>query len=172
MSVARWLCVVVVVALVLPTLSAQEPAKPGPELDVLKKLEGSWDTTMKVEGKESKGTVVYKMELGGLWLTGALESNLFGQKFSGRSLDTFDAAKKKYTGIWVDSMGTAPVLMEGTYDKEKQAMTMAGEGPGMDGKPAKYRSVTKFSDANTVEMTMFIGDTKEPSFTIIYKRKK
>ena len=85
---------------------------------------------MKAGGKESKGTVTYKMELGGLWLAGAMESELFGQKFTGKSLDTYDPAKKKYVGVWVDSMSTAPVTMEGTYDKEKKTLTMAGEGPG------------------------------------------
>ena len=52
------------------------------------------------------------------------------------------------------------------------AMTMTGEGPGMDGKATKYRSVSKYPDEDTVEMTMYIGDGKEPTFTVIYKRKK
>jgi hypothetical protein len=33
---------------------AQEPAKPGPEHDMLKKWEGTWDATMKMAGAESK----------------------------------------------------------------------------------------------------------------------
>ena len=33
------------------------------------------------------------MELGGLWLVGSLQSDLDGQKFHGKSLDTYDAAK-------------------------------------------------------------------------------
>src|SRR5262249_2535192 len=76
--------------LTAPAFSQQPPAKPGPELDRLKKLEGTWDTTMKVGGMENKGTTVYKMELGGLWLAGSLNADLGGQKFSGKSLDSFD----------------------------------------------------------------------------------
>ena len=46
------------------------------------------------------------------------------------------------------------------------------EGPGMDGKPAKYKSVTKMPDPDTMEMTMYIGDGKDPMFSVTYKRKK
>jgi hypothetical protein len=97
---------------------------------------------------------------------------MFGTKFTGKSLESFSPVKKKYVSIWVDSMSTAPVIMEGTYDREKKTMSMAGEGPGMDGKPTRYRSVTKMPDADTMEMTMWIGGGKEPTFTVTYKRKK
>lgn len=157
--------------LVAPTF-AQEGLKPGPEHKILAKQEGTWDTTMKAGGMEYKGTVTYKMELGGMWLVGSMESDLFGQKFSGKSLDSYDPAKKKYVSVWVDSMSASPVRMEGTYDKEKKTMTMAGEGPGMDGKATKYKSVTKMPDDNTTVMTMYIGDAKDPAFTVTYKRKK
>ena len=156
--------------LAVPTWS-QEMPRPGPEHKLLKNLEGTWDTTMKAGGKESRGKVTYKMELGGLWLAGSLESEMFGTKFSGKSLESYNPVKKKYVSVWVDSMSTAPVIMEGTYDKEKKTLTMAGEGPGMGGKPTRYKSVSKMPDADTVEMTMWIGDGKEPMFTITYKRK-
>ena len=74
--------------------------------------------------------------------------------------------------VWVDSMSTVPVNMEGTHDKEKKTITMTGEGPGMDGKMTRYRSVSKMPDADTLEMTMWIGDGKDPVFTVTYKRRK
>jgi Protein of unknown function (DUF1579) len=150
---------------------AQEPAKPGPEHKILMSQEGAWDTTMKMGGMEFKGVVTNKMDLGGLWLVGSMESDIGGQKFSGRSLDTYDAGKKKYVGIWCDSMSTTPLIMEGTYDPEKKTMTMIGDGPGMDGKPTKWRSVSEMPDKNTIEMSMYVGDAKDPMFTITYKRK-
>ena len=112
------------------------------------------------------------MELGGLWLVANLESELFGQKFTGKGLDTYDPAKKKYIGYWFDSMGTSPVSMEGTHDKATKTMTMEGTGPGMDGKPMKYKSVSVMADDDTINFTMFMGDGKDPAFTIVYKRKK
>lgn len=158
--------------LVTMPLAAQEMPKPGPEHALLKTREGTWETTMKAGGQDSKGTVTYKMGLGGFWLTGDMDSEMFGAKFLGHSLESYNPVKKKYVSIWVDSMSPAPVTMEGTYDKEKKTYTMEGEGPGMDGKSAKFKSVTKVPDADTIEMTMYIGDTKDAAFTVIYKRKK
>ena len=109
----RVCAVALVVALTTPSVRAQEPPKPGPEHEMLKKMEGNWDLVMKFGGMETKGTVVYKMELGGLWLAGSLESELFGTKFQGKSLDTYDAGKKKFIGVWVDSMCTQPMILGG-----------------------------------------------------------
>jgi hypothetical protein len=151
---------------------AQEVPKPGPEYKILKARVGTWETTMKAGGMENKGTTTFKMELGGLWLVGSLESDLGGQKFYGKSLDSYDAKKKKYIGVWVDSMGTTPLMMEGTYDTAKKTITMIGEGPGMDGKPAKWRSVSHMPNPDTIEMSMYVGGGKEPMFTVTYKRQK
>ncbi len=172
MKTVRCFCVVALALLVAPAARSQDFPKPGPEFDILKKMEGNWDLTMKFGGMESKGTVVYKMEVGGLWLVSNLESDLLGQKFHGKGLDTYDAGKKKYIGIWVDSMTTSPMVLEGTYDKAKKTLTMSGEGPGMDGKPTKYKSVSVMPDDNTINFSMFMGDGADPAFTIVYKRKK
>jgi hypothetical protein len=153
-------------------LFAQEGVKPGPEHAWLKKMEGTWASSMNMGGMESKGSIVYKMELGGLWLTSKMEGDLFGQKFTGQGMDGYDPAKKKYVGIWVDSMGAAPVVMEGDYDKEKKMLKMLGTGPGPDGKSIQYRSVTEYPDDDTMNFKMFMVDSKEPAFTIAYKRKK
>jgi hypothetical protein len=152
--------------------AAQEIPKPGPEHKVLKKMEGIWDTTMKAGDKEHKGTATFKMALGGLWLSGSLESDLDKEKFHGKSMETYDAKKKKYVSVWFDSMSTTPMTMEGTYDEEKKTMTMIGESVGMDGKPAKWKSVSQTKDNDTLVMAMYVGDAKEPMFTVTYKRKK
>jgi hypothetical protein len=172
MKRARCLAAVALALLAAPVAQAQEGPKPGPEHEVLKKMVGNWDLTMKFGGMETKGTVTYKMELGGLWLTSNLESELFGTKFQGKGLDTYDPARKKYVGVWVDSMASSPMLLEGSFDKEKKTLTMTGSGPGMDGKPTKYKSVSVMPDDDTINFSMYIGDGKEPAFTIVYKRKK
>ncbi len=166
-----FLAILAVAAWATPGFS-QEAPKPGPEHEVLKQMVGNWDLTMSFGGMESKGSVVYQMEVGGLWLVGNLKSELFGAKYTGKGLDTYDSSKKKYVGIWIDSMGTSPMILEGTYDKETKTMTMSGDGPGMDGKPTQYKSVTVFKDANTMNFSMYVAGGKEPEFTIVYKRKK
>jgi hypothetical protein len=167
----RSLCVLAMF-LVPSMVVAQEGPKPGPEHEILKKHVGEWSFTMKFGGMETKGTSSYKMDLGGLWLASSLECELFGAKFQGRGMDTYDAAKKKYIGIWVDSMGTQPLVMEGDYDAAKKSLTLVGTGPGMDGKPTTFKSVSLMPDDDTIEFTMYIGETKEPAFTVSYKRKK
>lgn len=172
MKTLRWFCALAVALLVGPAATAQETPKPGPEHEVLKKMEGNWDFVMKFGGMEAKGTTVYKMELGGLWLSSSMETELFGSKFQGKGMDTYDPAKKKYVSVWFDSMGTHPVIMEGTYDKDKKALTLSGDNPGPDGKPTKWKSVSTYVDADTVNFEMFMGDAKDPMFTVTYKRKK
>src|SRR5262249_30723965 len=117
------------------TALAQQPPKPGPEHERLKKLEGAWDATIKVGDQQSKGTMTYKMELGGLWLVSEFPGDFMGMKFQGKGMDGYDPLKKKYVSVWVDSMSNSPLISEGTLDKDGKVLTMSGEGLGMDGKP-------------------------------------
>lgn len=162
------------------SLTAQEgftPPKPGMEHEQLKKLEGTWDATVKMPGadKESKGTMTSKMELGGIWMVSNFKADFGGLPFEGKGMDTYDAAKKKYVGVWVDSMSTTPMVSEGTYDKDKKTLTMVADAPGPDGKPAKYRMVSEYKDMDNYTFTMYVSgkDGKENlMMTIAYKRKK
>lgn len=173
MKSLRWFGVAAVaVALSAPGLRAQEPPKPGPEFDVLKKTVGNWDTTIKMQGAESKGTATYKLDLNGLWVASAFEGELAGMKFSGRGMDTYDAAKKKYVAVWCDSMSTTPMFLEGTYEAAKKTLTLTGEGPGMDGKPTKFKEVVEWKDDDNFVFHMYMGDVKEPMLVVAYKRKK
>jgi hypothetical protein len=175
MTPVRWIGVLVIAGLVAaPAVRAQEIPlpKPGPEHEVLKKLEGTWDATAKGGPVESKGTMVWKMDLNGLWLKADFDGTFGDTKFHGYGMDSYDPVKKKYVGVWIDSMSTSPLVLEGTYDKEKKTLTMSGEGPGMDGKPTKYRTVTEMKDNDNVAFQLFMADQKDPMMTITYKRKK
>jgi hypothetical protein len=162
-------------ALLVPAAPAQPPPpKPGPEHAVFKEREGTWDAAIKAGEGISKGTMVYKLDLGGLWLVSNFKADLGGQPFQGKGLDGYDPARKKYVSIWVDSMSTAPLIFEGSYDKAKSALVMTGEGPGPDGKPTRYRSVTEVKDRDTMVFTLSAGKEGEEAvmMTITYTRKK
>ncbi|HLJ93768.1 MAG TPA: DUF1579 domain-containing protein [Gemmataceae bacterium] len=165
-----------VLALLVSVGFAQPPmAKPGPEHERLKKMEGTWDATIRTPAGESKGTMTYKMELGGLWLVSDFKGEFGGQKFEGKGFDGYDPAKKKYVSVWVDSMSLSPMLSEGTFDKEGKVLTQLGDGPGMDGKMTKYKSVTEMKDPNTILFTLSTADKEgkdQTMLTILYKRKK
>jgi hypothetical protein len=162
--------------LVLATLplSAQPPAppKPGPEHELLKKFEGTWDATVSAMGKESKATATYKLDLGGFWLTEDFKGTFEGQKFEGRGTIGFDPIKKKYVASWVDSMSPSLFVLEGTFDKDGKTLTETGEGP-MEGKMTKMKNVYEFKDKDTIIFTMYsIQDGKDQQmFRITYKRK-
>ena len=157
----------------------QPPARPGPEHAELKKLEGTWDALMKMADvpEAMPAVAIYKMECDGMWLGSDFRMDVPGFKFSGRGLDGYDQNKKKYVGIWVDSMSSAPMLMEGTHDAATKTTTMTGEaaGRGPGGKPEKFKAVTKIADEDHFQFEMLIigDDGKETSaFTIAYTRRK
>jgi hypothetical protein len=167
--------VAMVVSLVFVSAALAQAPQPGAEHEKLKRLEGTWDAVVKMGEGESKGVAVYKMELGGLWLASEFQGEFEGQKFSGRGFDGYDPVKKKFVSVWIDSMSSSPMVTEGTYDKDGKVLTMTGEGPGPDGKPAKYKMTTEHKDKDTLFWTMYGPgpDGKEgPMFTITYKRRK
>jgi len=174
--------VIAVVALLIAGGSAfaQEGAPPaptpGPEHSRMKKLEGIWDAVMTEEsGKKTKGEMVYKMECGGLWLASDFKGEHMGKPFFGKGLDSYDATKKKYNGVWVDSWMTTPLVYEGTYDEQQKTLTCVGECPGPDGKPMKMKMVTKTidDDHETFQMYMIGPDGKEmKAASIEYTRRK
>jgi hypothetical protein len=81
MKTASYVCAAAAALLFAPAARAQEPPKPGPEHEILKKMEGDWDLVMKFGGGESKGTVKYKTAVGA---TSSLSSRQVEQAFRGR----------------------------------------------------------------------------------------
>lgn len=155
---------------------AAEPQlpKPGPEHEALKRFVGEWDTVMSAMGQESKGTAVYKMGPGQFWLTETFKGDVGGQPFEGRSTSGYDPYKKKYVGVWVDSMSPSMMVMEGTFDKDGKTYSETGEMMDENGKPMKVKTVMTFPDKDTMLFTMYgVADGKDQEmFKITYKRKK
>jgi hypothetical protein len=147
------------------------PPKPGPEFDVLRHMVGNWDATVKAGPMEGKCVASYRLECGGLWLVSNFQGTFGSHPFQGKGMDSYDATKKKYVSVWVDSMITSPMVMEGAYDAEKKTLTMSTESPDADGKKSKM--VSEMKDPNTMVATMHSidKDGKEIEvMTITYKR--
>jgi len=150
------------------------PPKPGPEHDMLKRFVGEWDAAVNFMGQEEKATAVYKMGLGGFWLTQHFTGDFGGDKFEGRGTTGYDPFKKKYVSTWVDSVSPSMMLMEGAFDKDGKTYTETGEMVGEDGKPGKVKSVFEFPDKDTIVFTMYgVKEGKDQQMMkITYKRKK
>jgi hypothetical protein len=170
------ICLALAASVVLGQDQPFPTPKPGPEHARLKKMEGTWDATMTTpDGKKSKGVMTYKMECGDLWLTSDYQGEHEGKPFQGKGLDSYDPAAKKYVGIWIDNMITSPINIVGTYDEKTKTSTSTGECHGPDGKPMKFKFVTKTidNDHETFEMFMVGPDGKEmKGATIDYTRRK
>lgn len=151
---------------------AQAPT-PGPEHKHFEQFVGTWDATVESQGETSKGTAVYKMDLGGLWLVSTFEGSFGDTKFSGRGYDGYDPARQKYVGVWIDSMSTSPMTFEGTL--KGNTLSAVGEMIGPDGKPVKANLVTEMKDRDTMVFTVSMPDGNGGSqtmMTITYKRRK
>lgn len=153
---------------------AQEMPKPGPEHEMLKKLVGEWDVTMKMHGQESKGSSTFKMELNGFYLSQHFQCDFGGMKFEGKGTSSYCPVRKKYVGVWTDNMSPSLSIMYGHMVDEK-TMIEEGEMPDMTGKMRKMRAKSVWKDADTQNFTMHqLNDDgkEEQMFEIIYKRKK
>lgn len=153
----------------------QEIPKPGPEHKRLHELEGEWDAVMTMNGQEVKAKAVYRTICNGMWMESDFEGDLGGLAFTGHGLDGYDLNKKKYVGVWVDSMSSAPMHMEGNYDPETKLLVMTGESPGPNGQPQKFKTTTETKDKDHFIFTMLMvtpTGEEQPAFTIDYTRRK
>lgn len=170
----KLLAAVLAVGLGVSLGRAQEMPKPGPEHEKLKALVGEWDATIKHSGGESKGKTVISLDFGGFFAIEDFNGEFGGMKFKGRGQHGYCPIQKKYFNVWIDSMSASPVMFTGNYDKDGKTLTELGEGPGMDGKMMKMKSVTTLQDADTMVFTMYdITSGKDVEMmSITYKRKK
>jgi hypothetical protein len=171
----KWCALAVGCVVATGAVHAQNNPKPGAEMEHLKKMVGTWDAMIKSPAGESKGSMTYKMDLGDTWLIGDFKGDFGGAKFEGRGMDTYDANKKKFVGVWIDSMSASPMVSEGAYDPAKKLLVMTGEGTGMDGKPQKMKMTTEMKDNDNMVFTMSGPgpDGKDMQMMqIVYKRKK
>lgn len=154
--------------------NGQEVPKPGKEHEKLKDLAGTWDAMFEMQGGTYKAEATYKAICGGMWMASDFKSELAGVPYSGHGLDGYDQQKKKYVGIWVQSMASAPMHYEGVID-DKGVLVMTGTFPGPDGKPAKFKNTTAWKDKDhfTFKMYMVPAEGEELlAFKIDYSRKK
>jgi hypothetical protein len=170
----RLLVVALAVGIAVPLARAQEAPKPGPEHEKFKDMVGEWDCTVKVAGGESKAKATYKIDFGGFFLIEQFEGDFGGMKFKGRGQTGYCPLRKKYVTLWIDSMSPSPLVMTGNFDSEGKTLTEEGEGPNMEGKMVKMKSVGTKPDKDTMLFQFYeVKDGKDVEMmSISYKRKK
>jgi hypothetical protein len=131
----------------------QEPpmAKPGPEHQLFKMDEGVWDATVEITQGPGVGPMTWKgaetntVGCGGLCLISDFTADMSaGMTFKGHGLLTWDPARKKYIGSWVDSMSGGLMMTEAVWDPTARKFEATMEGPDASGNVVKSRSVSEY----------------------------
>ena len=160
-----------------------EASTPGAEHAMLKSLVGKWKVTSKSwesEGskpEETVGTSTFKSIMGGRFVQQDFKGKMMGMPYEGTGMLGFNNITKKFESSWYDSMSTASMNFEGTYDAATKTISEAGEFecPVRKG-PQKMRSEFKMVDKDTVQFTMYMPDMitgKEyKGMEQVYKRTK
>ncbi len=153
---------------------------PGAAHKVLEPLVGSWNVKVKMykkpgEATVSEGTAERKWILDGRFVADKFEGDFGGMKFTGLGLTGYDNQKKKYVGMWVDSMSTALMTVEGTYDADTKTLTQTGKHYCPECKAiVEMRDVTRIVDNDTIEQKMYRtppGQKETLGMEITYTRK-
>ena len=155
-------------------------AKPGPEHELFKMDEGTWDASVEVvpgpgaSPMTSKGVEVNTVGCGGLCLITDFKGDMMpGMPFHGHGITTWDITKKKYVGSWTDSMSGGLATGETIWDPASKRLTGTMEGPDASGTIIKTRAVVDYSSGMRVFTAYAPGpDGKEMQvMKITYKRR-
>ncbi len=155
-------------------------ATPGVPHKLLASLEGSWNAKVKAwmepngPPMESEGISEQKMLLGGRFLHQEFTGQMMGNPFTGIGITGYDNHTKKYVSTWLDSMGTATLVFEGTGSADGKTVTQEARYDDPIKGPVKWRSVTRLVDENTFSFEMYEADKsgrEEKMMEITYTRK-
>lgn len=137
-----------------------EYAKVGPEHKRLQRLVGKWNAKVTSycptadKPEVSEGTAEFKSVLGGRFVVEHFQTTLQGKPYEGLGVLGYDNAQKKYTGAWIDNMGTGIMHTKGEWDEATKTSTETGEMISPMG-PMKMKMVTKVVDDDKFTYTMY-----------------
>jgi hypothetical protein len=156
-------------------------ATPGTPHRLLASMAGNWNTVGRFwmePGKpavESSGRSEQKMILDGRFLQQDYNGDMMGTPFSGIGFIGYDNHTEKYVSTWMDTMGTAIMIFEGTASADGRTITQTGRYDDPVQGPMEWRSVTRVVDDNTLEMEMYAtgkSGKEEQMMEITYSRAK
>ena len=145
------------------------------EHEWLKRFVGQWDVVS--EGSTGEGqppikgkAVMNSSMLGELWVVNSSDHEIAGMNMKSIRMIGYDTKKKKYVGIWADSMINYMWHYEGTVDESGNKILLEVEGPSMTGggKMTKYRDAFEFTDDDTIIATSSMQG-KDKKWIVIMK---
>ena len=164
---------------VKPASADMKKMAPAPEMEMLKKMAGTFTVTEKIEpgpmspkGGEGKGTAVFTNGPGGVSIMNYKSTGPMG-KFEGMEVLTWDASAKAYKSFWVDNHDVSGSISMGKVEGDKVVFT--GESMGHDGKAMSMRRTV--THTSPTEWTMVMegstdgGTTWMKHLTVTGKKK-
>jgi hypothetical protein len=160
----------------------QKAATPGSNHKLLAGLTGQWTfaTRMWMEPgappETSTGSAVYTSLMDGRFIQGDYTGTFGGMAFHGLGLTGYDNVTKHFTATWADNMGTAIMLMTGTYDPATKTFTYKGDMDDVmkPGTKVKVRQTVKIlsDDSHVMEWYESRGGKEIKTMEITYTRQK
>lgn len=160
-----------------------EAATPGAPHKALEPMIGEWELTTKMwmsgpgsPAMESKGTATARWILGGRYVQSETQGEMMGMPMTGIGITGYDNFKKKYTSFWIDNLGTAMFLSEGSADTAGKVFTFQGKMDepmtGEKDKPVKHTHRMVSPDKHVFEMYDLSLGPNAKVVEITYTRKK
>jgi hypothetical protein len=133
-----------------------ESGATGPAHEWLGQFIGEWKSTITIHMGDapmvSQGTTTWEWLIPGRFIIDRMESEMMGMPMTGVGITGFDNLKRQYTGVWMDSMSTGIMPLQGSLDPTGKVLTMVGDmdepTTGEMGKPVLF--VTTIVDENHI----------------------
>jgi hypothetical protein len=139
-------------------------ATPGPQHQMLAKLAGKWNFTMRMymggpgaPPSESNGTCDMQSLLGGRYLVQNAKGMVNGMPFEGMGINGYDNDMQKYVATWMDNMGTMIMTGTGTADSTGKIITFTYiyDDPMTGEKAKKSRQVLRIISNDELAYDMY-----------------
>lgn len=160
-----------------------EVASPKAEHEMLAKMAGEWDCSMKFwmgpnqPMQEGKGSCTDVVVTGGRAVSSVFKGEMMGMPYEGHGMTGYDNYNKVYWSTWTDNMTTGMMYMEGTSTDGGKTVVFntTMDEPVMNVKDKPVRMVAKWidDDHHVFESWDEIGTPHEfKAMEITYTRKK
>lgn len=140
----------------------QNDMTPGEGHKVLEKINGSWneDISLSIDpdlpATTSNATAEAKMILNGLYQQVEHKGSINEMPYEAMSIIGFDNAKKLYSLIWADNLGSDMLKMSGRWDETTESINFEGSfADSFLGSKIGVRIIMHFSDSNAPSIEMY-----------------
>jgi hypothetical protein len=147
----------------------QEAATPGENHAWMQKFVGNWTSTTKSwwepggEPMEMTSSTTCEMMFDGRFMHMQVMMDWMGQKVPGVGYMGYDNMEKMYSVLWIDGMGTAMFMANGSREGDKLVCHGTMDDPASGGMNKPVRVEWEFSDADHMVFSMYdmAGTDKE-----------